>query len=70
MKKESLVHLKALLEADPKVKRVDITQKYNNEDWLTIHTEGGDMEINTEGYSETFVMYLVGARFMESELFI
>lgn len=65
MKKESLVHLKALLEADHKVTRVDITRKYENEDWLIIHSEVGDIEVNTEGYSESFVMYMIGREFVE-----
>ena len=59
MKKESLVHFKALLEADYMVNRVDIEN-----DTIKINLVSGENLIfNVEGYRELYVMFWISQVF-------
>ena len=61
MKKESLVHLKALLEADHAVERVDINTE---EDIIMVFMKRGErLVIYLDGYRELFAIWKIGEIF-------
>ena len=59
---ESLVHLKAILEADRAIDRVDINTE---EQTLNIHYRDTVIPIRTEGWRELFILKVIADVFTE-----
>ena len=59
---ESLVHLKAILEADRAIDRVDINTE---EESLNIHYQDTVIPIYTEGWRELFILKVIADMFIE-----
>ena len=59
---ESLVHLKAILEADRAIDRVDINTE---EESLNIHYQDTVIPIRTEGWRELFILKVIADVFTE-----